>query len=152
MSDIDWKCSDCSESVSVSFGQTVSLMGFMWSASYQCANCGAQVEMDEIGFPPEEVRKRILEVSGINTIQVECDNKRKIQLAKLFVDELKIDLKQSLKAANIILKFGGIKGTYVEMEWLKDELDKRNIQSKLLEDLDGNVVDLIDLVKGKLTE
>lgn len=118
---------ECDHGGVVHIGQTVVSGRLRWYKSISCSNCG-KVEVDGIGFPPEEVRKIILNSDGYWNVSVEKPN---------FIKAVKI-VKETIGLSNEevicqVRRYPVIfQGTMTESEWIKNKLATFSINSEIV--------------------
>jgi DNA-directed RNA polymerase subunit RPC12/RpoP len=135
------KCSKCDNLVVWGFGQYHRQNEMTWSGGYRCQNCGNAVEFDSDGFPPENIRRQLLEIGGKWRINFSNDKsilqKILLELKKVF----KLNLSQIVQ-----LKIKGfsdsIGGTRAEMEWLKSLMAKKGVTISIHEDNEKDSFDI----------
>ena len=127
---VKYQCDECQKTVIASIGQTVINSQLRWYLSYECPSCNSAIEMDDVGFPPDEVRQNILAEEGEwDLILKETELKNKAKLSKLIRQALNLSLQevlQRLKNLPIITS-----GTRTEMQWLKQILAEESIDSSV---------------------
>lgn len=132
-----YQCDECQKIVTANVGQTVINSQLRWYLSYECPSCNSAIEMDGIGFPPDEIRQNILAEEGEwNLIVKETELKNKAKLSKLIRQALNLSLQevlQRLKNFPIITS-----GTKTEMQWLKQVLAEEGIDSSVEQKIQAN--------------
>jgi ribosomal protein L7/L12 len=128
---IESYCYDCQKPIDVEVSQTVINLCLRWSTSYTCSFCGAMVESDDIGFPPDEIRQSILSEQGEWHLAIEKLEANKVVVMKTLRQTLNlsiIEVKQLLKNCSS----SSIQGTQAEMQWLKEHLASEGIQAIII--------------------
>jgi len=64
MASVTRNCERCGAPIAANVGQAVVRRTLVWHMSYKCAHCGAEVEADDTGLPPEDIRNAILANEG----------------------------------------------------------------------------------------
>ena len=128
MVEIQYQCAECNKEIKARVNQTIVNSKLKWYLSSICNDCNSAVEMDDFGFPPPEIRQKILEEEGEWELKANsAELKNKVKIIKV----LRKALNLSIKDASTFLKNlpNIINGTKVEMQWLKELLLDNNIQS-----------------------
>ena len=119
-------CSACGHDGAAQLSQAVCSKQLRWSRSIDCPNCGI-VEEDDIGFPPEALREKILQAFGRWTLVVgEQDRLAAIKIIRNAFD-LSMEEAAARKRAFPVLYIG----TRVEAEWLKALMSASGIASEV---------------------
>lgn len=121
------RCPNCKKKIDASIGQIAESHQLLWSLSYDCRYCDFAVEIDDIGFPPEEIRQKIMKEYGVwqlIVLKVEYDHKTK--LLKALRQIFNLSIQEALKFSQ---KSPLYEGTKAEAEWYRDLLDRRDIKS-----------------------
>jgi predicted RNA-binding Zn-ribbon protein involved in translation (DUF1610 family) len=63
-SEVLFPCPRCGNEAQLRRGQSVCRSQLRWYESVDCKQCGLRTEADGVGFPSDDVRERILSVSG----------------------------------------------------------------------------------------
>lgn len=64
MADIKYKCPECQKTIKANIGQAIIDSRLRWYLSYTCNHCSSIVGMDDLGFPPDAIRQKILDKEG----------------------------------------------------------------------------------------
>jgi len=131
MSKIKYNCASCGKSLNASVDQTVTEGCLKWYVSYQCQSCGAVVEGDDIGLPPEEIRELLIQNQGGWELRLDGREANRVIVARVLRKALGLSLTQvtSLtKSIPGILYFG----TQVEVEWLAQALASQGIAAHVV--------------------
>ena len=121
MVEIQYQCADCNQETKARVGQAIVNSKLRWSLSYICNNCNSAVEMDDLGFPPTEIRQKILLEEGewqleINSAKLE----NKLKSIEIVRQAFNLSIKDASKLSKEFPRI--ISGTKVEMQWLKELL------------------------------
>ncbi|MBZ9715040.1 hypothetical protein [Deinococcus multiflagellatus] len=122
----------------------------LWSAGYACDSCGNQMEIDDIGFMPIELRKMIFDRDGKFSIKAaeRIDDISSVKIKQILRREFSLDL---IKTKSICVNnhSGFLSGTYTEMSWLRSILDSLHLSLAIerTDDAGDEILDLISLVK-----
>jgi phage FluMu protein Com len=82
MAKIKASCHNCGSVVSMAVKQYLEEKRIFWSAGYSCPRCKHQVELDDQGETPPEIRQAILDQEGIWSLIIsEKENKTKVMMA-----------------------------------------------------------------------
>ena len=124
-------CNDCKQIGIITIHQTLhSFPKLNWYKSFQCSFCSSALEIDGIGFPPEEIRQLIIKDEGeyklvVNSVKL----KNKVKLLKIIHQILPLSLKQLLTLKKTFPNM--VSGTNIEMKWLKKHLFNEGIKSSI---------------------
>ena len=130
MVEIQYQCADCNHEIKARVGQAIVNSKLTWYLSYICNNCNSAVEMDDLGFPPIEIRQNILLEEGEWELEVNpAELNYKVKTIKILRQALNLSIKDASKLSKEFPKI--ISGTKVEMQWLKELLLSENIQSSI---------------------
>lgn len=130
MADLEHQCDRCQKKVKASFGQATIDSRLRWYLSYSCNHCSSTVEMDDLGFPPDEIRQKIIDEEGEWILKIGVEKlKNKAKLLKILRKALDISIQEVSKRyknySNII------SGTKTEMQWLKQLLENEGIEASI---------------------
>lgn len=127
---VQYQCDECEEIVAASIGQTIINSQLKWYLSYECQECNSTIELDDIGFPPNEIRQIILAEEGewkLTANRTEIKNKAK--LLKIIRQALNLSLQEVSK---LFKNFPVLtSGTKTEMQWLQQILSQESINSSV---------------------
>jgi hypothetical protein len=126
-------CPECKFQTPFSYGQSISHSGdLVWYRYYNCRRCGSIEEFDDYGFPPKEIRDKIIRSTGLWELVINEEYKIeiKLKLAKTIAETFDMGLKDSLDRVNRKSDFIW-KGSEVETLWLQKILSTKNIDSKI---------------------
>ncbi len=130
MVEIQYLCADCKKEMTANVGQSIIDLKLRWYLSCICKSCNTAIEMDDFGFPPDEIRQKILNQEGewklkINSLEL----KNKAKIIKVLRYALNLSIKDTSK---LLKKFPYVaNGTKVEMLWLKELLINQNIRASI---------------------
>lgn len=119
MSAINKFCEFCGNQITATMGQSVVGDQLRWHCSYQCSHCGSNIELDDIGYPPEEIRNELLAAGGKWNLLVDEPPQHRIQIMKILRQTCNLTLAEA-KAASQHIPGKVASGTQPEMEWLRD--------------------------------
>ncbi len=111
------ECSACGGGqATVEFGQSFRGQELRWYRRMTCPDCGLREEFDDTGFPPEDVRRQIMDANGRWSLHV-----KQPRSAARLRQTLRVILK--LEPAEAIAltrdpRAAVFTGTKVEAEWL----------------------------------
>lgn len=130
MVQIEYKCFECNNVIQANIYQSSIDWQLRWSSSYECPYCASINETDDIGFPPQAIRQKIIDEEGEWQLRIdERSSSGKIKALKIIRQILNLSIKE---ASELIRDYSKIaKGTKTEMNWLKKRLLENNIQSKV---------------------
>ena len=130
MVEIQYQCADCNHKIKARVGQAIFNSKLRWYLSYICNNCNSAVEMDDLGFPPIEIRQNILLEEGEWELEVNpAGLNYKVKTIKILRQALNLSIKEASKLSKKFPRI--ISGTKVEIQWLKELLLSKNIQSSI---------------------
>lgn len=119
-SEVSYPCPDCGFSDQLRVAQSGFGGKLRWGEYICCVQCGLTTEASGVGFPPEEIRKKMLAVNGRWVVFLDQAKSYAIA-AKVVMKSLDVEPKQAL--ATIRNSSEGIyRGTQVEALWLADKL------------------------------
>jgi hypothetical protein len=127
MIQINCQCDRCERVVRANIGQAFDFQ-LRWSLSYECPYCHSTVEMDDVGFPPQEIRKSIIAQEGEWKLIIDkASLNDKIKTLKVLRKAFSYSIQETSK---LVKNFPYItSGTKTEMNWLKRLLSNENIKS-----------------------
>jgi hypothetical protein len=131
-------CDTCSKEIEVAIAQTIIHGELRWYKSYSCDHCGAVIEIDGIGFPPDEIRQKIIHGEGEWSIAFNKVNIGKASILKVLRQALDL----SIAEANTALGSASspsLTGTKTEMLWLKGFFDAAGIEISLYQANSGGI-------------
>lgn len=116
MAQIDIQCDECQKIIKASIGQYSSNLELFWSLSYRCPYCTCTIEMDDAGYPPQEIRKQIFKQHGEWELKIDLANlKNKAKVLKALREVFSLSL---LETSKIVKQSSYItRGTKVEIHW-----------------------------------
>ena len=130
MVEIKRKCNNCQQNKSVSIGQNFDYNLF-WSESHYCSFCGFVMEVDDIGFPPEDIRQIIIQQGGEHYLKVD-DSCLKYKTASIKIIRHTFGIPIS-KIEKLLQQFPILAtGTKTEMKWLQMLLLKDGIVANII--------------------
>lgn len=131
MVELESYCYKCQNPINMKVSQTVVNLCLRWSASGICSFCGAAVELDDTGFPPNGVRQSILSEQGEWYLAIEKLELNKIVAIKILRQALNISI---VEVGKLLKNYSNspIKGTHIEMQWLKQLLAHEGIQAAIV--------------------
>lgn len=118
---IDGHCCECTQAIQITIGQYTYDRKLFWYTSYTCPYCGAQVEVDNDGIPPKEIREAILATEGQQSLIIQETGSRAVVAIKTLRVALGLPLNEAMKLKKTIPGVT-ISGTRVEMERLRQLL------------------------------
>ncbi|RKZ69998.1 MAG: hypothetical protein DRR19_33650 [Candidatus Parabeggiatoa sp. nov. 1] len=130
MATISSFCQECGKAVQLHVGQSIDVSELVWHSGYSC-DCGTQIQMDDTGVPPDEIRYEIIKAEGLWHLSIHEEGKQRLIAAKEIRTALHLpfsDLKAILKSIPGRLK----SGTKAEMEWLKKCLSNKGINVEIV--------------------
>jgi len=129
-------CSSCGKSVRASVDQTIIEGCLKWYVSYQCQSCGAVVEADDIGLPPEEIREFLIQNQGRWELRLDGREANRVIVARVLRKALVLSLTE---VTNLTKSIPGTLylGTQVEVEWLAQVLASQGIAARVVCDIPG---------------
>lgn len=124
MSQIREACWECQKTIKVEIGQVAFDYQLGYSLSYNCPYCGAIAELDDVGFPPEDIRQYIINQEGKYFLKIGHSNaKNKVISMKIIRQALELSIPEVL---NLFNSYSNIaEGTKVEVKWLQKLLVDR---------------------------
>ena len=127
---VQYKCDECQEIVAANIGQIVINLQLKWYLSYECQECNSTIELDDIGFLPDEIRQMILaEEAEWKLIVNKTEIKNRAKLLKVIRQALNLSLQE---VSNLFKKFPVLNsGTKTEMQWLQQILSQEGINSSV---------------------
>lgn len=130
MAEIQYQCAECNKENKAKVDQSVVNSKLRWYLSCICNNCNSAVEMDDFGFPPAEIREKILKEEGEWELKANStESKNKAKIIKILRKSLNLSIKD---ASKLLKNFPNIiSGTKVEMQWLRELLLSEDIQSSI---------------------
>jgi DNA-directed RNA polymerase subunit RPC12/RpoP len=134
MATVSYSCPECSKATQLHVGQSIFGGQLVWHSCYSCTNCGAVIEMDDEGVPPDYIRHEIIKTEGLWHLYVYDENRRQRLIA---VREMRSALNIPFSEVDKLLKLipGRVKsGTRAEMEWLKNLLLNKGINVGIVEE------------------
>ena len=130
MAEIQRKCDSCQQNKSVSIGQGFDYNLF-WHESHRCNFCGFAMEMDDRGFPPEDIRQIIIQQEGEYYLKVD-DSCLKFKVASVKIIRSALFLPMS-KTKKLLQQFPILAtGTKIEIEWLQMLLLKDSVVANII--------------------
>jgi hypothetical protein len=126
-------CPRCGAEDALRIGQLSYRGSLRWYESVSCAVCGLQREADGVGFPPDEIRQRIADSSGLWEVRL-LELSSKAMAAKVIRDALSMKVRDALE---VFSKQSGIVyvGTFEEANWIAGLLSEAG-ESPSVEKLD----------------
>ena len=121
-------CSDCGNDSNMTVAQTVINGTLKWYKSYSCQSCGAAEEIDGTGFPPEEIRDKILENEGRWKILFLHQKMNKAAAMKVLRGLLNLSLAETKQMLDRLPPEPLSQGTKTEMLWIKGHLEHAGVQ------------------------
>lgn len=119
-SEVGYPCPDCGLSDQLRVGQSGFGGKLLWGEYICCVQCGLTTEASGVGFPPEEIREKMLAVNGQWVVFLDQVKSSAIA-AKVIMKSLDVEPKQAFWALRNSLE-GVYRGTQVEALWLADKL------------------------------
>jgi hypothetical protein len=126
MSTIQGTCGTCKHPVDLNIGEGIDGARLVWHSSYVCANCGAQVVMDDDGFPPSEIRDQLTATNGYWETVVEVIEEP-LRLVTALCGILGINRIDAFRLSKSLPGRLSL-GTRVECEWIRQQLAQQGIQ------------------------
>ncbi|NEO87515.1 MAG: hypothetical protein F6J87_25125 [Spirulina sp. SIO3F2] len=126
MATIYESCGQCGREIMMNVGQSVFDQALMWHVSYCCPYCGEQLEADDRGLPPEDIRSTILAVEGRWQLVVPATGDQKLNTIKVLRARLNLSLNEAIKLKS---KMPGVVviGTKAEVDWLRQALSDSGV-------------------------
>ena len=118
---IDGYCCECNRVIPSDIGQYTYDKKLFWYESYTCPYCKTQVEVDNDGIPPKEIREAILATEGQQNLIIQEMENRSIVAIKISRLALDLPLNEAIKLKKRIPGVA-LSGTRVEMERLRQLL------------------------------
>ena len=127
---VQYQCDECKKIVPASIGQTIINSQLKWYLSYECRECVSTIELDDLGFPPNQIRQIILAEEGEwNLIVNKTEIENKAKLLKVIRQALNLSLQE---VSNLFKNFPVLtSGTKTEMQWLEQILSQEGINSSV---------------------
>lgn len=124
MPTIEFVCQQCSSPATADCGESLQGGKLSWYCSYHCEKCGASLELDDLGFPPPEIRKKIVHAYGCWDVILTSTTGNRAQVALALRKILSLDSRYvtELLKKNPCVMFSG---TRVEASWVAQEVTKR---------------------------
>lgn len=66
-----WACPRCESEDALEIGQLNYRGKLRWYESVNCGNCDLRSETDGVGFPPDEVRERLIALDGLWCVRLD---------------------------------------------------------------------------------
>jgi DNA-directed RNA polymerase subunit RPC12/RpoP len=131
-SKIEYNCTSCGKSIYAEVGQTVISDHLKWYISYQCQDCGAVVEVDDVGLPPETIRALLIQNGGRWKLRLEDKNSNRVTTAKVLRKALGLSIADT---ASRMKQIPGTlyAGTQAEVEWLAQVLASEGVVDTRIE-------------------
>lgn len=76
--DVNVDCEDCESEVLATLSQSFYSGELSWSMTYNCSNCGCNIEFDDVGLPPEKIRRELMMAHGkwrLSVSKTKIDNR-----------------------------------------------------------------------------
>lgn len=123
-------CEQCGHTIEVTIGQHVSGDRLVWHSGFKCDSCGAEITLDDDGFPPADIRSELLAQGGEWELSVEPSG-NPLSVAKVIADALALPRTEVIRLKNAL---PGVvaSGTLAEMDWLKRLLEKTGENATVL--------------------
>lgn len=102
MPQIQGHCVDCQGEIKLQIGQAVINHAQRLHTSYICLFCGAAVEADDIGFPPDEIRQLILSEEGERYLVIEESESKRVAAVKILRQALDLSLRSLFTRPHLI--------------------------------------------------
>ncbi|MEL7266186.1 MAG: hypothetical protein AAFP69_15435 [Planctomycetota bacterium] len=114
-------CPDCGATGVTGFGQHHDGVRLLWSQSTRCTECDCSIEADDIGFPPDAIRRHLIASSGRWGLLVETSGPDRLKACKILHCDLETTLEEVKRMKD---RMPGIvyTGTKCEIEWLRKRL------------------------------
>ncbi len=124
-------CDNCNKIININIQQTVINKRLRWSISSVCPFCSTAIESDDIGFPPDDIRKIILAEEGKYQLLIKQPKFNKVKTVKVLRDALEMSITE---ASNILklLPQPIIDGTKMEMIYLQKLLELEGIEAEVI--------------------
>jgi large subunit ribosomal protein L7/L12 len=135
-------CLKCKHPIKMYVGQHVlsESLRLTWYKSYSCPYCGTQIEEDGNDITPAEIHKAILEQEGTWLLDIEETGERVILVVKILRKALNLSLYDAMKIKKT-MPGKAIEGTKVEMNRLKQLLERQSFKSILRKKLSNDGTD-----------
>ena len=139
MPQIESYCSSCHQQIKMEVGQAAIALHLRWYVAYTCSYCQTAVEMDDTGFPPDEVRNIILSGEGKWELVIKRSHLKKVVAIKILRQALNLSLAE---AGRLLENFPNslISGTKTEMEWLKQLLATEKIEALVVRQNENDIL------------
>ena len=122
------RCVSCGKLTGCKIDQSAIDNTLRWYMAYTCGSCGSAVEFDDVGFPPAEIRKLILDSGGCWEIFLLPEENR-VKAVKLLKNKLEWTNRDAL--ARLKNPNGPVfQGTRTEVEWLHSLLIQDGVRSR----------------------
>jgi predicted RNA-binding Zn-ribbon protein involved in translation (DUF1610 family) len=119
-SEVSYPCPDCGLADQLRVGQSGFDGRLRWGEYTCCVQCGLTTEASGVGFPPEEIREKMIAVNGQWVVFLDQVKSSAIT-TKVIMKSLDVESKQALGALRNPME-GVYRGTQVEALWLADKL------------------------------
>lgn len=130
MVDIEYRCADCETTSKANVGQAIINSQLKWYLSYVCEHCKSAIEMDDFGFPPDNIRRQIIDKEGEWKLIIDpAESKNKAKIIKILRRNLNLPIEEASKLLKTFPNIGY--GTKLEMQWLEQLLSNENIKSSV---------------------
>ncbi|MBZ8181727.1 hypothetical protein [Oscillatoria salina] len=127
---ISSQCYDCKQLIKFEVQQTIINQKLRWYLSGNCHLCGSSIELDDVGFLPENLRQKILKEEGEWKIIIKNYAQNKSVIIKCFRQILNISTVEAYRKIQETVNNHDFiyRGTKVEIEWLLSyfQLEKIN--------------------------
>lgn len=125
MTAIQGSCGTCKQPIVLNVGEGIDGSKLVWHSSYVCAQCGADVVMDDDGLPPIEIREKLATANGYwETIVEEVPEPLKAVL--VLIEALGLNRVDALRLSKSLPGRVAI-GTQTECEWLRQHLSHHGL-------------------------
>jgi DNA-directed RNA polymerase subunit RPC12/RpoP len=133
MANIYRPCISCGREIEMNVAQSVYDQKLFWHISYACPYCGHQIEIDEDGIPPKDIRDPIIAAYGQYKLIVQEINSKRIIAMKVLRSALNLSLDEAMKLKK---KIPGtvIIGTKAEVYRLQQILNDNNLNAWIEEE------------------
>ncbi|MGW1278898.1 hypothetical protein ACWD4V_18360 [Streptomyces tsukubensis] len=98
-----------------------------WEIEWACNECGNTHDGDW-GTPPEELRQIMLKDKGTHRILLADSAERRGRVLKAFREAFGMSI-QEARAASLQMEGEGFQGTYVEVSFIEQLLNKAGVQT-----------------------
>jgi len=127
-------CSDCNNIINLNIYQTVINHNLKWSISYFCSFCNTAIESDDIGFPPDDIRRIILAEEGEYKLLIKHSKINKIKAVKVLRDALVISITEAFNILKIFPQ-SIVNGTKMEMIYLQNIFENEGIEAEVVKSI-----------------